>query len=73
VTNANFAWGFYFGEGLQNANYKFSEVNDVAFAWAVHDGDVGVAVSTVPAPAAAWLFGTGLLGLAGVTRRKTAA
>lgn len=27
-------------------------------------------VSTVPVPAAAWLFGSGLLGLAGVARRK---
>lgn len=30
-------------------------------------------VSPVPVPAAVWLFGTGLLGLIGVTRRKTAA
>jgi hypothetical protein len=27
-------------------------------------------VSTVPVPAAAWLFGSGLLGLVGVARRK---
>ena len=38
-------------------------------AWAVHDGDV---VSSVPVPAAAWLFGSGLLGLIGMTRRKKA-
>jgi len=30
----------------------------------------GDKVSQVPVPAAAWLFGTGLLGLAGVARRK---
>lgn len=30
-------------------------------------------VSTVPVPAAAWLFGSGLLGLVGVARRKKAA
>ena len=30
-------------------------------------------VSAVPIPAAAWLFGSGLLGLVGVARRKTAA
>lgn len=30
------------------------------------------AVSTVPAPAAVWLFGSGLLGLIGVARRKAA-
>lgn len=29
-----------------------------------------VTVSAVPVPAAAWLFGTGLLGLVGVARRK---
>ena len=40
---------------------------DFYFAWAVHDGDV---VSAVPVPAAVWLFGSGLLGLFGVTRLK---
>jgi hypothetical protein len=30
------------------------------------------AVSAVPVPAAAWLFGTGLLGLIGISRRKNA-
>ena len=38
------------------------------FAWAVHSGDV----SAVPVPAAAWLFGSGLLGLVGMARRKKA-
>ena len=36
--------------------------------WAVRTG-----VSAVPIPAAAWLFGSGLLGLVGVSRRKKAA
>jgi len=36
--------------------------------WAVHDGDVAV----VPVPTAAWLLGSGLLGLVGVARRKEA-
>ena len=31
------------------------------------------ALSAVPVPAAAWLFGSGLLGLAGMARRKKAA
>lgn len=35
-------------------------------------GGVQVAASAVPVPAAAWLFGSGLLGLIGVTRRKKA-
>lgn len=35
-------------------------------AWAVHNGDVGA----VPVPAALWLFGSGLMGLVGVAKRK---
>ena len=41
---------------------------DAAGAWAVQSGDVGA----VPVPAAVWLFGSGLLGLVGVARRKKA-
>jgi len=37
------------------------------YAWAVRDGDV---LSPVPVPAAAWLFGSGLLGLSGFLRRR---
>jgi hypothetical protein len=33
----------------------------------------GVSVATVPLPAAAWLFGSGLLGLAAISRRKSKA
>ncbi|PCJ83805.1 MAG: hypothetical protein COA54_14955 [Thiotrichaceae bacterium] len=58
------AWGFQFGNGGQSTRNK---VNDL-FAWAVQSGDV----SAVPVPAAAWLFGSGLLGLVGVARRKSA-
>ncbi len=36
-------------------------------SWAVHTGDVAV----VPVPAAIWLFGSGLLALAGSARRRT--
>ncbi|HHH39498.1 MAG TPA: VPLPA-CTERM sorting domain-containing protein [Sedimenticola sp.] len=34
--------------------------------------DIGWEVTPVPVPAAAWLFGTGLLGLAGFARRRAA-
>jgi len=36
-------------------------------------GDISVTVSTVPIPAAVWLFGTGMLGLIGAGRRKMGA
>ena len=61
------AWLFNMGLGDQYYSSKTLHVH----AWAVHDGDVGAAI--VPIPAAAWLFGSGLLGLIGVARRKTAA
>ena len=58
------AWGFYFGVGVQEFYDKAWDLS----AWAVHEGDVGVAVSNVPAPAAAWLFVGGLFGLLGMSR-----
>jgi len=33
-------------------------------------GDIGVIVNPVPVPAAVWLFGSGLIGLIGMARRK---
>lgn len=64
----NDAFCFDFNSGFQCA----LEWNGNLYAWAVHDGDVGVALptSTIPIPAAAWLFSSGLLGLIGITRRK---
>jgi hypothetical protein len=41
--------------------------------YALHlEGHVGGSVSSVPVPAAAWLMGSGLLGLVGVARRRKA-
>ena len=59
-------WGFSTGDGSQNYNGK----GYVSFyAWAVTEGTIP-AVSSVPAPAAAWLFATGLPIITTVTRRK---
>jgi len=58
------ARGFDFYTGLQGYSDKVFN----RFSWAVHPGSVGA----VPLPAAAWLFGSGLLGLVGVARRKKA-
>ncbi|MCP3672532.1 MAG: VPLPA-CTERM sorting domain-containing protein [Gammaproteobacteria bacterium] len=55
------AWAFGTvngGQGTSGKNYSY-------YSWAVRAGDV----SSVPVPAAAWLFGTALLGLVGVKRR----
>lgn len=56
------AWNFNFRVGAQGHAHKLSTLS----AWAVQSGDV----SAVPVPAAAWLFGSALLGLAGIKRRK---
>jgi hypothetical protein len=67
-----YAWSFYLGYGYQYPNYKMAPGNGSLYAWAVHSGDVGAAVSTVPLTSAVWLFGSGLLGLIGIARRKKA-
>jgi hypothetical protein len=58
------AWYFSASFGGQYEGNK----PDNAYAWAVHSGDVGA--STVPVPAAVWLFGSGLLGLIGAASRR---
>jgi len=64
---ASEAWFFGFHNGLQDSNPRS---DSFPYAWAVHAGDVGTAL--VPLPAAAWLFACGLLGLAGIARRRIA-
>jgi hypothetical protein len=60
----DFAWAFSAYDGGQGNGYK----NDQWYAWAVRPGDV--AASSVPVPAAVWLFGSGLIGLLSFNRRK---
>lgn len=62
--DANYAWYFSMNHGNQHGYYK----TGISYAWAVHSGDVGASV--VPVPAAVWLFGSGLLGLIGVGRKR---
>jgi hypothetical protein len=59
--NLNF---FAYGETYGNVSGVAHSTSSVWFD--------NVNVSAVPVPAAAWLFGTGLVGLIGVARRKTA-
>lgn len=61
------AWTFNFRNGSQNFSYKQGNF----YALAVRPGDVAaMPASPVPVPAAAWLLGSGLLGLIGVARRN---
>ncbi len=55
-------WGFLFNGGEQTLIPTFTSLS----VWAVRSGDV----SAVPVPAAVWLFGSGLIGLLGLARRK---
>jgi hypothetical protein len=59
------AWAFATYLGIQVNQNKI--INQY-YAWAVRPGDV--TVSSVPVPAAFWLFGSGLIALASFTRRK---
>ena len=54
--------------GLNGGTQINSGKPTLGYGWAVRDGGV----SSVPVPAAVWLFGSGLLGLVGLARRKKA-
>ena len=58
---------FSMNGGHQSNSSKTPRLNG-DYAWAVQSGDI----SAVPVPAAVWLFGSGLIGLAGFDRRKKA-
>lgn len=62
---ATAAMFFNFDSGEQLASGKYVS----EFVWAVRSGDV----AAVPVPASLWLFGSGLLGLIGISRHKKAA
>ncbi len=56
------AWLFFFSDGEQGVGDKGIDHH----AWAVRDGDS----TFVPVPAAFWLFGSGLVGLVAIARRR---
>jgi hypothetical protein len=59
------AWHFSYRDGAQNTTWKTHNEWPGFYAWAVRSGDI----SSVPIPAAVYLFGSAL-GLMGVMRRK---
>jgi len=65
ASDAGTAWHFGMVTG---GDLSYTGKSAYDGAWAVQSGDV----SAVPVPAAVWLFGSGLLGLVGVARRKSA-
>lgn len=62
IGSYDYVWSFNMDSGGQGFGYKIYSNS----AWAVKTSDV----SAVPVPAAVWLFGSGLLGLIAVARRK---
>lgn len=55
--------------GAPATNTKYASATGAAFNWTLN-ADGSLAYSAVPIPAAVWLFGSGLLGLIGITRRR---
>lgn len=52
-------------------NTQYRTATGVDFAWTLNT-DGSLSYAAVPIPAAAWLFGSGLLGLIGIARRRKA-
>ena len=63
--------GMALGIRLLNQNNDMAaDYMNIPWASAVEFDNVQLSVSAVPVPAAAWLFGTALFGLAGFARRR---
>ena len=65
VPGRPFAFGFTPPSGQFGFQGDTGVTDPSVFVWAVRGG-----TSAVPVPAAVWLFGSGLLGLIGIARRK---
>ena len=63
VTQSGAAFYFVFNGGYQSYGVKYNP----NYAWAVHSGNVGA----VPISPAFWLFGSGLIGMVAMARRRT--
>lgn len=75
VPNTNGFWGFVIDETIESMNLSEGSCinNDCTQPGAVETytlDNLHMATSPVPVPAAVWLFGSGLIGLVGIARRK---
>ena len=74
-------WGFYgwvaYADGTiqkdSNTSFQFSGPGTIVGIEGIDGDSALIYVSTVPLPGAVWLFGSGLLGLVGIARRKKVA
>ncbi len=80
-TPPNFDNNTFFGDGAFNltlpdpdkSGYEVNLESAPTLFSASYNWSVAIDVAPVPVPAAAWLFGSGLLGFIGVARRKKTA
>lgn len=70
--NTNFILGITDGSSWMsdNGGYIYLGANSYIVSFDSGSSVLTVDVNPVPVPAAAWLFGSGLLGLVGVARRR---
>lgn len=69
-TSVIWHYAFDFSTGQQGRGGS-DDITD-QYAWAVQTGDVGAPISTVPIPAAVYLFSSGLILIIGFAKRKKA-
>lgn len=77
ITNSNFVFGaFNAGSWILGTGTELfspgSNLWDITFQGINPEIKIVVDIQAVPVPAAVWLFGSGLIGLVGVARRKNA-
>lgn len=79
-TTGNADWTFYTSANEatittlgNDIRLAYTAVGGTSLGNFLDDVDFGVGIATVPVPAAAWLFASGLLGFIGVARRNTTA